>query len=177
MQTETIRLKLAEAGVDGADPVIVHLLEQPMVQAQVAAKAVSTITTAAGVEASGVDLPEFEDVVDVVLTSTRPVSAFEAHLERQQLAGWLVEAKAASDEVEAAGLLLGYDPLNPERTFQPADVSVTDELVSLGGAPLFRWDEVARASACRGSHTASYVLVDGRSVFLHADIDWFNALS
>lgn len=171
MLSETVRQKLIEAEAGYDDAVVVHVLEQPMVQAATAATITATVTTVEDMDLSRVD----ED--DLVITSTRPISLFEAGLEREQLAGWLIESKAVSDSVKAEGLLLGYDPLNPERTFQPGDVAIDETGVSLSGEPLFGWNEVARASACRGSHTASYFLVDGRSVHLHADIDWFNALS
>jgi hypothetical protein len=115
---------------------------------------------------------------DFVLTPVDPISPFEASLEREQLAGWLLQADAAARAEGGKGVIIGFDPTEPSDRATLDDVASDDEdEVSVRGGQLFRWANVVRASATKGSDSAEFHLVDGTSVHLHADVDWVNRLS
>lgn len=123
-----------------------------------------------------------DDTLRQVITPTTPITGIEAQLNKEQFEGWMADAQAQALTEDGDGFLLGYDPLNPDKRLAASELGMTDECVfdwgrDRGVPPMFEWSEVAAFSANRGSPTAEIYLVDGRSVFIHADVDWYNRLS
>lgn len=119
---------------------------------------------------------------DLLITLAEAASPLTIELDRQQLTGWLAQAGDMAADEEGEGLLMGYDPLRPDRRIAASDVTVTDDAVLVRGdagatETLFAWSDVAALSANRDADSAMVLLADGRSVFLHADVDWDNRLS
>ena len=130
---------------------------------------------------------EFGDVVldNVAVTLAEAASPVTQHLDRQQLTGWLEQAGVMSAAEGGSGILIGYDPLRPDRKVK-VSYAYSDIIVTAGGGivhngttsdVLFAWEDVAAVSANRDEESAMILLADGRSIFLHADVDWDNRLS
>lgn len=113
---------------------------------------------------------------DFVLTPVDPISPFEASLEREQLAGWLAKADVSACMEGGKGVVIGFDPTEPSDRAAYDEVSIGEDEVSVRGGQLFRWSNVVRASAVKGSDSAEYHFIDGTSIHLHADVDWVNRL-
>lgn len=123
---------------------------------------------------------------NIAVTLAEPASPVTLEMDRQQLIGWLEQAGRMASDEDGSGILIGYDPLRPERRAEVSptrnDIMVTSvgALVWDGNAAhdvLFEWKDVAALSANRDEESAMILLADGRSVFLHADVDWDNRLS
>jgi hypothetical protein len=158
------------------DTVTVHTFETVQILGGFAAACTSETMTVDAIPADALASGS------IAIVPTKPLSGVQLGLDREQFEGWIEQAHADAREEGGHGLLLGYDPLRPERTIDEGQLGLSDDCVFLwdrprGAGPMFEWSEVAMVSANRGSPTASVFLVDGRSVFLHAAIDWFNRLS
>lgn len=166
---------LANFDIAAGDTVTVHTFETVEIRGATAACTSETMT----VEAIDADALARGDIA---IAPTKPLSGVQLALDREQFEGWIEQAHADARSEGGHGLLLGYDPLRPERSIAEGALGVSDACVFLwdrprGAGPLFEWSEVAMVSANRGSPTAAVFLVDGRSVFLQAGIDWYNRLS
>ena len=158
-----------------------HVHEPIVVGSGMAASVDSFLATVAELPAA-LEAHGIRDAVGMVVTATTPIDGVEARLSVEQLEGWVRQAGAMGAAEGGSAILVGYDPLRPESRIDAGDLGITDAAVfdwlrEAGIPPLFTWDEVAAISANRGSPTASIYLVDGRAVFLHADVDWRNRLS
>lgn len=118
----------------------------------------------------------------ITISPRRAISGIQIQLDREQFEGWVEQAQQSALEQGGDGLLLGYDPIHPEARIPQGDLGISEDCVfqwsrPRGADPMFTWDEVAVVIANRDTLSATIHLTNGNSVFLHADVDWFNILS
>lgn len=157
--------------------IVMHVLP-PIMHGHAGNKPTSRIMTARDLTAE-----DGGDVSNIIaITLAQPISPVTLHFAREQFRGWLEQADRMALDESGHGIRIGYDPLRPDRHAAFSDIGMTDECVFLwdrprGDGPLFEWSDVAAMTANRDEESAMILLVDGRSVFLHADVDWDNRLS
>jgi hypothetical protein len=129
---------------------------------------------------SSLSMRDVEPGMRTVITGTSPISGQELAASRQELAEAVARLRTAADDEGGDGFLLGYDPLNPDRRIPSSELALGDACLFVwdrapGEGPVFEWDEVAYLLTTETS--IEVYLVDGRTAFIHAAIDWWNLLS
>ncbi len=98
-----------------------------------------------------------------------------ADADRRRLAEAVARLRRQADEQGGDGFLLGHDPRNPRMHVRSNELALGVDSVfvwdrSIGEAPGVEWRDVASIST--SDFSIEMLLVDGRTIFLHADIDW-----
>jgi hypothetical protein len=165
---------LGLCGVQPGEAAVIHMRE-PVCFTDAPAKITSTVV--AGDEVLERVSNAIADHMEITITPIRPISDLQAGLERDRLTAWIAQADASAKEEGGSGILLGHDQLAPERRIAADAFDVAQDEVVADGSQLFRWADVGSFTTSEGGLTATAWLIDGRTVFLHADVDWHNLLS
>jgi len=113
--------------------------------------------------------------VDVVVSAPTPVE--EAQADRERLGAAIACLRRRASEEGGDGFVLGRDPADPRMHVRSAELALGVDHVFIwdrwiGEAPSVEWRDVASVST--SDLSIEIRLVDGRSLFLHADVDWKN---
>lgn len=129
---------------------------------------------------SSLSMADIEPGICTVITGTAPISGQELEACREELADALASLRREAEAEGNDGFLLGFDPLNPTVRIPSSELALGADCLFVwnrapGEGPVFEWDQVAHL--CTTPLSIGIYLIDGRTVFLYANIDWWNRLS